>query len=71
MIQWLADDSMARRYEQRFSQRLDDSMTQWLEDDQLDALRPEVFASHRGLDDAMDGCYNDKLAEKATMQIGR
>ena len=89
----LDDDSMARRYEQRFSQRLEalmtqwlrmirwrddtsrgsrsDSMTQWLEDDQLDALRPEVSASARGPDDAMVGCYNDEMEKKATMQIGR
>ena len=33
-----ADDPLARRYEQRFSHRFDDSMTQWLENDQLDVL---------------------------------
>ena len=53
MIQWLADDPMARRYEQSFS------------------IRPEVSASARGLDDAMNECYNDEMLEKATMQIGR
>ena len=66
MIQWLADDPMARRYEQRFSQRLKASMIQWLADDQLDALQSEVSASARGLDDAMVGCYNDEMEEKAT-----
>ena len=53
MIQWLADDPMARRCEQRFSQRLEDLIIQWLADDQLDALRSEVSAAARGLDDAM------------------
>ena len=69
MTQWLADDPMARQYEQRFSQRLGDSMIQWLADDQLDALRSEVSAAARGLDDAMAGCYNDEMEKKATMQI--
>ena len=48
-----ADDPMARQYKQRFLQQLEDVMTQWLEDDQLDALRPEVSASARGLDGAI------------------
>ena len=68
---WLADDPMVRRYQQSFSQRLKASMIQWLADDQLDALQSEVSASARGLDDAMVGCYNDEMEEKATMQIGR
>ena len=50
MTQWLADDPIARRYEQRFSQRLEGSMIQWLADDQLDALQSEV--PHR-LEDLM------------------
>ena len=66
-----ADNPMARRYKQRFSQRLEDLMTQWLEDNQLDALRPEVSALAQGLDDAIVGGYNDEMAEKATMPIGR
>ena len=53
MTQWLADDPMARQYKQRSPQRLELSMIQWLADDHLKALRPEVSASARGLDDAM------------------
>ena len=53
IIQWLADDPMARRYEQTFS------------------IQPEVSASARQLDDAIDACYDDEMSEKATMQIKR
>ena len=48
---------------------VEDSMIQWLVDDHLEALRPEVSAS--ACDDAMDGCYNDLMIEKAMMQIER
>ena len=62
-----------------------DSMTPWLEDDQLNALRPKVSALAQGLDGAAQKTphwleqlimqwvevTNDEMTEKATMQIGR
>ena len=53
------DDSMAA----------DDSMARRYE--QTFSIRPEVSASARQLDDAIDACYNDEMLEKATMQIKR
>ena len=47
----------------------EDSMIQWLVNDHLEALQPEVSASARN--NAMDGCFNNVMIEKATMQIGR
>ena len=59
-------------------QQLKASMIQWLADDpmaqqyeQTFLIRPEVSASARQLDDAIDACYNDEMLEKATMQIKR
>ena len=84
MTQWLADDPMAHRLDVPMprglpatTQGLDDSMACGRSDgatiraDVLDTIRPEVSASARRLDDAMDECYNDEMSEKATMQIGR
>ena len=42
-----------------------------IEADVLDTIQPEVSASARRLDVAMDKCYNDEMLEKAMMQIGR
>ena len=39
--------------------------------DVLDTIRLEVSTSARQLDVAMDECYNDKMSEKAIMQIER
>ena len=59
-------------------QQLKASIIQWLVDDpnaqeykQTFSIRPEVLASAQRLDDAIDACYNNKMLEKATMQIGR
>ena len=74
MTQWLADYPMAQRYEQNDQtspQWLEFSMIQWLADGHLEALQSDVFAATRELDDAMVICCNDKMAQKATMQIGR
>ena len=37
----------------------------------LDIIRPKVFISAQQLDVAIDKCYNDKILEKAIMQIRR
>ena len=43
------------------------SMIQWLVDNHLEALQPKISALAQRLNDAMIGCYNDKMTEKTTI----
>ena len=49
--------------------RQSNSATIWA--DVLDTIQPEVFALAWQIDDAIDECYNNKMLEKAIMQIRR
>ena len=37
----------------------------------INTIKPEVSISVRQLDDTINECYNDKMSEKAIMQIRR
>ena len=65
-----ADDATIRAEVSAAARVLDYSMACGRSDGAT--IRAEVSASARGLDDdAMVGCYNDEMDQKATMQIER